>query len=72
MSPDHHARPPDGWRPEVRATTGSDDRLLRADAADAHGARPGAIIWVQIDLGDDDNDHFPDRDERLRMAMARQ
>ncbi|HEY2879117.1 arylsulfatase [Nocardioides sp.] len=32
----------------------------------------GAINWVQIDLGDDDNDHFIDPDERLRIAMARQ
>jgi arylsulfatase A-like enzyme len=32
----------------------------------------GKIHWVQIDLGDDDNDHFIDPDERLRIAMARQ
>ena len=32
----------------------------------------GAINWVQIDLGDDDNDHFIDPDERFRIAMARQ
>jgi arylsulfatase A-like enzyme len=32
----------------------------------------GKINWVQIDLGDDDNDHFIDPDERLRVAMARQ
>jgi arylsulfatase len=32
----------------------------------------GKINWVQIDLGDDDNDHFIDPDERLRIAMARQ
>ena len=32
----------------------------------------GRITWVQIDLGDDDNDHFIDPDERLRVAMARQ
>jgi len=32
----------------------------------------GRINWVQIDLGDDDNDHFIDPDERLRVAMARQ
>jgi arylsulfatase len=30
------------------------------------------IHWVQIDLGDDDHDHFIDPDERLRIAMARQ
>ena len=32
----------------------------------------GKIHWVQIDLGDDDNDHFIDPEERLRIAMARQ
>ena len=32
----------------------------------------GRINWVQIDLGDDDNDHFIDPEERLRIAMARQ
>ncbi len=32
----------------------------------------GRIDWVQIDLGDDDHDHFIDPNERLRIAMARQ
>jgi len=32
----------------------------------------GKINWVQVDLGDDDHDHFIDPDERLRLAMARQ
>jgi arylsulfatase len=32
----------------------------------------GRIEWVQIDLGDDDNDHHIDPEERLRIAMARQ
>jgi arylsulfatase len=32
----------------------------------------GRIDWVQIDLGDDDNDHFIDPEERLRVMMARQ
>jgi arylsulfatase len=32
----------------------------------------GKINWVQIDLGDDDHDHFIDPEERLRIAMARQ
>ena len=32
----------------------------------------GKINWVQIDLGDDDHDHFIDPDERMRIAMARQ
>jgi arylsulfatase len=32
----------------------------------------GKINWVQIDLGDDDHDHFIDPEERLRVALARQ
>jgi len=32
----------------------------------------GKLHWVQIDLGDDDHDHFIDPDERFRIAMARQ
>ena len=32
----------------------------------------GRINWVQIDLGDDDHDHFIDPEERLRVAMAKQ
>jgi hypothetical protein len=32
----------------------------------------GKIRWVQIDLGDDDHDHFIDPDERFRIALARQ
>jgi arylsulfatase A-like enzyme len=32
----------------------------------------GKIHWVQLDVGVDDNDHFIDPQERLRVAMARQ
>jgi arylsulfatase len=32
----------------------------------------GKLHWVQLDLGDDDHDHFIDPEERLRIAMARQ
>jgi arylsulfatase len=32
----------------------------------------GKIHWVQLDAGVDDNDHFIDPEERLRIAMARQ
>jgi arylsulfatase len=32
----------------------------------------GTINWVQIDLGDDDHDHFIDPEERLRVAVSRQ
>jgi len=39
----------------------------------AHGSRlNGKLRWVQLDLGDDDHDHFIDPEERLRIAMARQ
>lgn len=30
----------------------------------------GKIEWVQIDLGDDNHDHFIDPHERLRIAMS--
>jgi arylsulfatase len=32
----------------------------------------GRLHWVQLDVGTDDNDHFIDPEERLRIAMARQ
>jgi arylsulfatase len=32
----------------------------------------GKINWVQIDVGVDDQDHLISREERLRVAMARQ
>ena len=32
----------------------------------------GKINWVQLDVGTDDNDHYIDPEERLRVAMARQ
>jgi arylsulfatase len=32
----------------------------------------GNIAWVQIDLGDDDDDHHIDDEDRLRIAMAKQ
>jgi arylsulfatase len=39
----------------------------------AQGSRfSGRIHWVQIDVGEDDNDHYIDPEERLRVAMARQ
>jgi hypothetical protein len=31
----------------------------------------GTIRWVQLDLGDDDHDHYIDPEERLRVAMSR-
>ena len=39
----------------------------------APGSRfTGKIKWVQIDLGDDNHDHFIDPEERLRIAMSTQ
>jgi arylsulfatase len=39
----------------------------------AHTSRfTGKLHWVQLDLGVDDNDHYIDPEERLRVAMARQ
>ncbi|MCP3424318.1 arylsulfatase [Nocardioides pinisoli] len=32
----------------------------------------GRIHWVQLDTGRDDNDHYIDPEERLRIAMAQQ
>jgi arylsulfatase A-like enzyme len=32
----------------------------------------GKLHWVQLDVGVDDNDHFIDPEERLRVALARQ
>jgi hypothetical protein len=32
----------------------------------------GKINWVQLDLGRDDQDHFIDPEERLRIALSRQ
>ena len=39
----------------------------------AHTSRfTGKLHWVQLDVGVDDNDHYIDPEERLRIAMARQ
>jgi arylsulfatase len=32
----------------------------------------GKIHWVQLDVGDDDHDHYIDPEERLRITLARQ
>jgi arylsulfatase len=51
---------------EETGTTVTDDYTAKSSKF------TGKIHWVQIDLGDDDHDHFIDPDERLRIAMARQ
>ncbi len=32
----------------------------------------GTVNWVQLDIADDDNDHFITPEERMKVAMARQ
>jgi arylsulfatase len=32
----------------------------------------GTVNWVQLDIADDDQDHFITAEERMRVAMARQ
>nr|WP_300048238.1 arylsulfatase [uncultured Nocardioides sp.] len=45
---------------------------VTSDYTQASSRFTGKISWVQIDVGSDDNDHFIDPEERLRIAMARQ
>lgn len=45
---------------------------VTADYTTASSRFSGRINWVQIDLGDDNNDHFIDPEERFRIIMARQ
>ena len=45
---------------------------VTADYTAATSRFTGKIHWVQLDLGDDDHDHYIDPEERLRIAMARQ
>ena len=32
----------------------------------------GTVNWVQLDIADDDSDHFITPEERMKIAMARQ
>ncbi len=45
---------------------------VSSDYTPASSRFNGRIEWVQIDIGADDNDHYIDDEERLRIAMARQ
>lgn len=45
---------------------------VTSDYTPATSRFTGKINWVQIDLGDDNHDHYLDPEERLRIAMARQ
>jgi arylsulfatase A-like enzyme len=52
---------------------GSDIGTPVSDDYTSEGSRfTGKVIWVQLDAGDDDNDHFITPEERLRVAMAKQ
>ena len=42
------------------------------DYSPAESVFSGAINWVQLDIGADDQDHFISAEERLKVAMARQ
>ncbi len=67
--------PPSRWSsPPTRPPTSATSPAPRSPPTTrAETSRfTGKIDWVQIDLGDDDHDHFIDPDERLRIAMARQ
>ncbi|WP_166787851.1 hypothetical protein [Cryobacterium adonitolivorans] len=43
---------------------------VTADYTTKDSRSKGRINRVQIDLGDDENDHFIDPDERMRIIMA--
>jgi hypothetical protein len=45
---------------------------VTADYGTATSRFTGKLHWVQLDVGVDDNDHYIDPEERLRVAMARQ
>jgi arylsulfatase len=45
---------------------------VTADYSAKNSRFNGKIVWVQIDLGDDDHDHHVDPEERFRIAMAKQ
>jgi arylsulfatase len=45
---------------------------VTADYTAGNNRFTGKIHWVQIDVGDDDHDHYIDPEERLRIAVARQ
>jgi arylsulfatase len=45
---------------------------VSADYTAATSHFTGTIKWVQLDVGKEDNDHYIDPEERLRVALARQ
>jgi arylsulfatase len=51
---------------------GGESGALVTDVYGRDNAFSGSVNWVQIDLSTDDEDHFVDQEERVRVAMARQ
>ena len=52
---------------------GADDgSAVSDDYSPENSAFTGTINWVQLDIGEDDNDHLITPEERLQVAMARQ
>ena len=56
----------------MRHATSAPAPALSDDYASETSRFTGTINCVQLDPGDDDNDHFISPEERLRVAMARQ
>ncbi len=54
------------------ADVGVDNSSPVAEYATADTHFKGRINWVQLDVGDDDQDHLISPEERYRVAMARQ
>jgi arylsulfatase len=52
---------------------GSDTGTAVSDDYTSEGSKfTGTVNWVQLDSGNDDQDHLISPEERLRVAMARQ
>ena len=69
------SRPPSRWssRPTRPPTSATSPAPPSPPTTPPQTSRfTGKIHWVQLDLGNDDHDHFIDPEERLRIAMARQ
>jgi hypothetical protein len=65
---------PAPWKepPHHRTISQPPPTTVTPDYTTATSRFTGKIEWVQLDIGDDDHDHFIDPDERFRIAMARQ
>jgi arylsulfatase len=54
---------------DLGSDTGS---AVSDDYTSATSQFTGTVNWVQLDIADDDHDHFITAEERMRVAMARQ